>query len=564
MAELDVYEEPTEYGKCWCWIFWHLDVPVASLTGASEICFRAWDDSQNCMPSMPTWNLMGMMNNPWFRIKVHRVPGEESIWFEHPTRVEPTAGTVWPFGETMHLVNGEVASPGWAERMQKEYSFAHLPQEKHEEVPDPVYAWEVEIAHKLKGLASKEKVRVTPQTLETVTKATLEAHAGENWMAIHGLVYDVTGYLNEHPGGSAILTPLNGKDASDEFEEAGHTKLSRKEVDRLVLKGVLEGFEDNMAKLRTIGWEPADGIPTEEQLASAKKGPDEPPCHLTLGSLMDLLGRILGIVSPPARPAALDPGAKVKLALKEKVKLTHDSVRYTFALPSPEHRLGLPIGQHVHLSTMMRNPRTGGELKYTSRQYTPTSNDDDLGIVEFVIKTYYKDQHPKFPDGGWLSQYMDGMKLGDTLDFRGPLGKIIYKGSGIFSIRGEEKRYRNIGLISGGVGITPCYQLMKYADQKSEPLEISLLFGNQSEEDILLKSELDDLSTRGMKVTYTVDRVKKAWGGLVGFINKEMVKNALPPPGDDTLVLACGPPVMLEKCVHPICQSLGYTAVVDF
>jgi len=256
----------------------------------------------------------------------------------------------------------------------------------------------------------------------------------------------------------------------------------------------------------------------------------------------------------------------VKLPLASKVRLTKDSVRYTFALPSPAHCLGLPIGQHVALSTTMRNPRTGGELKYTSRQYTPTSNDDNLGVVEFVIKTYYKDQHPKFPDGGWLSQYMDGMEIGDTLDFRGPMGKIIYKGNGIFSVRGQEKRYIKVGLISGGVGITPCYQLMKYASEHAEPLNISLLFANVSTADILLKSELDALNAKGMKVTYTVDKIKdgEAWSGYVGFVSEEMMERSLPPPGDDTLLLACGPPVMLEKCVHPICKKLGYATVVDF
>jgi cytochrome-b5 reductase len=268
-----------------------------------------------------------------------------------------------------------------------------------------------------------------------------------------------------------------------------------------------------------------------------------------------------------AAPVTLvDPKSTVKLALASKVKITKDTVRYTFALPSSQHRLGLPIGQHVHISTRMSNPRTGGELKYTSRAYTPTSNDDDLGILELVIKTYYKNQHPRFPDGGWLSQHMDGMEIGDTLDFKGPTGKIIYKGGGIFSIRGVEKRYTKIGLISGGVGITPCYQLMKYVDQQKERLKISLLFANVSQHDILLKSELDALSAKGMTVNYTVDMVKEGetWGGYVGFINEQMVRETLPPPGDDTLVLACGPPVMLERCVQPICKKIGYAAVIEF
>merc|ERR1719498_1954144 len=32
-----------------------------------EISLRAWDEAQNCMPDAPTWNVMGMMNNPWYR-----------------------------------------------------------------------------------------------------------------------------------------------------------------------------------------------------------------------------------------------------------------------------------------------------------------------------------------------------------------------------------------------------------------------------------------------------------------------------------------------------------------
>jgi NAD(P)H-flavin reductase len=198
--------------------------------------------------------------------------------------------------------------------------------------------------------------------------------------------------------------------------------------------------------------------------------------------------------------------------------------------------------------------------------YTPISGDDDLGVVEFVIKTYYKEQHPRFPDGGWLSQYMDSLKIGDTLDFKGPSGRIIYKGKGIFSLSGKETRYTHVGIISGGTGVTPGYQLMKYAAQHSEPLSISLLSANQSKDDILLKDELGALSAKGMKVAFTVDRVKDGddWNGYVGFISETMVRETMPPPGEGTLILCCGPPVMIEKCVQPICKALGYATVIDF
>jgi cytochrome-b5 reductase len=74
-------------------------------------------------------------------------------------------------------------------------------------------------------------------------------------------------------------------------------------------------------------------------------------------------------------------------------KISHDVKKFTFGLPSESHVLGLPIGQHISLKY------TDSDGKEVQRSYTPTSSDDDLGRVDFVIKVYYKNVHPKFPDG---------------------------------------------------------------------------------------------------------------------------------------------------------------------
>lgn len=52
---------------------------------------------------------------------------------------------------------------------------------------------------------------------------------------------------------------------------------------------------------------------------------------------------------------------------------------------------------------------------------------------------YFKNVHPKFPNGGKMSQYLEGMKIGDTIDFRGPSGRLQYAGNGIFLIRKLKK-----------------------------------------------------------------------------------------------------------------------------
>lgn len=41
----------------------------------------------------------------------------------------------------------------------------------------------------------------------------------------------------------------------------------------------------------------------------------------------------------------------------------------------------------------------------------------------------------RFPEGGQMTQYMNNMKIGDTLDFVGPKGRLIYQRNGKFLIR---------------------------------------------------------------------------------------------------------------------------------
>ena len=46
------------------------------------------------------------------------------------------------------------------------------------------------------------------------------------------------------------------------------------------------------------------------------------------------------------------------------------------------------------------------------------------------IQVYARNVHPKFPDGGKMSQHLDSLTIGDTVDVRGPSGKVIYLGRG--------------------------------------------------------------------------------------------------------------------------------------
>jgi NAD(P)H-flavin reductase len=69
-----------------------------------------------------------------------------------------------------------------------------------------------------------------------------------------------------------------------------------------------------------------------------------------------------------------------------------------------------------------------------SRKYTPVSWIFEEGKFKLLIKVYFKDVLPQFPEGGKMSQYLNDLTLGDSIIVRGPFGKITYHGNGKLKI----------------------------------------------------------------------------------------------------------------------------------
>ena len=73
--------------------------------------------------------------------------------------------------------------------------------------------------------------------------------------------------------------------------------------------------------------------------------------------------------------------------------------------------------------------------------------------------------------------------------------------------------------------------------------EIILQIINKTEDDILLRKELEAIPKDRLKLFYTLDEPPAGWKGGKGFINEDMCKEHLPSPGPDTMIFNCGPPV---------------------
>uniref|UniRef100_A0A7S1E0H8 Cytochrome b5 heme-binding domain-containing protein n=1 Tax=Thalassionema nitzschioides TaxID=33649 RepID=A0A7S1E0H8_9STRA len=79
-------------------------------------------------------------------------------------------------------------------------------------------------------------------TLDEVSKNNTEDSC---WMIIGNMsnggpkVYDVTKYLDDHPGGAEVMLDVAGQDADEFFEDIGHSADAREELKRHLIGDLL-------------------------------------------------------------------------------------------------------------------------------------------------------------------------------------------------------------------------------------------------------------------------------------------------------------------------------------
>ncbi|CDJ50356.1 cytochrome b5, putative [Eimeria brunetti] len=70
------------------------------------------------------------------------------------------------------------------------------------------------------------------------------------WCVFYGLVYDLTKFLKLHPGGHHVILEVAGQDATETFEDIGHTLDARAMADEYII-GRVKG-ETNLRKCTPI------------------------------------------------------------------------------------------------------------------------------------------------------------------------------------------------------------------------------------------------------------------------------------------------------------------------
>ncbi|KAN0119987.1 cytochrome b5 [Hyaloscypha variabilis] len=92
------------------------------------------------------------------------------------------------------------------------------------------------------------------------TYAQIAEHSAKKdlFLVIHDKVYDTTSFVDEHPGGEEVLLDVGGQDATEAFEDVGHSDEARE-----ILEGLLIG------KLKRQEGDPKPKITTTTSAATS-------------------------------------------------------------------------------------------------------------------------------------------------------------------------------------------------------------------------------------------------------------------------------------------------------
>ena len=185
-ADIDCQERCSRYGKYWCWVRWTAEVEINLLVASRNVFVRAWDQTMNSQPRSECWNVMGMMNNTWYgvRVNVGWLGRGLVLEFVHPADISALNGWM---------------SKGPADTVRQVHS-----------------------AGQLCSANDAQKRR-------KITREELVSHASEDscWIQIDEKIYDVTKWLPRHPGGTTSIVNEAGQDCTESFHRI-HSSLAQR------------------------------------------------------------------------------------------------------------------------------------------------------------------------------------------------------------------------------------------------------------------------------------------------------------------------------------------------
>ncbi|XP_060275573.1 cytochrome b5 reductase 4 isoform X3 [Ovis aries] len=363
-----------------------------------------------------------------------------------------------------------------------------------------------------------------------VTEEELKKHNKKDdcWICIRGFVYNVSPYMEYHPGGEDELMRAAGSDGTDLFDQVHRwvnyeSMLKECLVGRMAMKPALpkalsHEIQEDFSVLVVENVGKIEIVLKKKENTSWKR----------LGHPQENHNSII-----PKKDTGLFY-RKCQLVSKEDV--THDTKLFCLMLPPSTH-LQVPVGQHVYLKL----PITGTEIV---KPYTPVSDSlfsefkepvlPNNIYIYFLIKIY---------PAGFFTPELDHLQIGDYVSVSNPEGNFIIS---------QLQELEDLFLLAAGTGFTPMVKVLNYALTNIPSLrKVKLMFFNKTEDDIIWRSQLEKLAFKDKRfeVEFVLSVPTSEWSGKQGYISPALLSEFLKRSSDTSKVLIClcGPTPFTEQ-----------------
>jgi ring-1,2-phenylacetyl-CoA epoxidase subunit PaaE len=195
--------------------------------------------------------------------------------------------------------------------------------------------------------------------------------------------------------------------------------------------------------------------------------------------------------------------------------------------------------------TLVLADRAGGAIRFVPGQFFTVLVRLDGETVRRAYSASRLSEDPsrlyltmKRIAGGRVSSHLnERIAIGDELELLGP--------SGSFTVTpGRAQRV----LVAGGSGITPMMAIAEWSLTHESETQVTLLYGNRRERDIIFRARLDELAARHagrLTVTHVLAEPGEGWTGERGMLDRETVARLAAALPIDAEYFLCGPEPMM-------------------
>lgn len=206
-----------------------------------------------------------------------------------------------------------------------------------------------------------------------------------------------------------------------------------------------------------------------------------------------------------------------------------------------------PLGWPGHLAGQHVDVRlTAPDGYQAQRSYSIASAPGDRSVMITV---------ERLADGEVSPYLTDEIKVGDQLEFRGPIG-----GYFVWDTNGDRDKASPLFLVAGGSGIVPLMSMIRHRARSKIEVPTRLLYSSRTYDDVIYQKELVQFKSQdaSLSVFQSLTRGQPPnWPGYSRRIDQEMLAETVWQVDQEPVAYVCGPTALVES-VATYLQDFGY------